>query len=528
MPSAAFLIYSGVMPLIKTFISIICGYVLARMGLFPPAASRGASQVTMNVSLPALIFANIIPAFTPSNVGAIGPLFLIAFFYEAFGFFAGLVIREICYVPRNFWQGILVLTGMSNWGNLPNAVVISVTQQAPFNPATDEALGVSFVSIFIVAYHITFWMLGAAHSLSWDYRPGVPQGEAAERRLRWYEKPIGSLIARHVLHREEPPSPSLPSEVAHKDEEAWPEKGIRQDVPESSQVSVTELDGQALNEEQVDPDPDVQLARRTSRLSTTTSPLPNARLRTPSLPPSASTSALPPVPPPTRAQSIRSVDAQSLAQRSDTDTLHSASFTHRIIRVFRPLSALLTPVTITLAISLPIALVQPLKALFVDVSDIGGPSWKGPDGRPPLAFIIDTAEFMGNIAVPLALVLLGASFARLQIPRPLSRLPLMAMFLTTITKMLILPVIGVFLVQAMTNAGFIDRGAKAERFVAMFLSGTPTAVNQLIVASLYAPDGNVDTLSVSGPFQPCWRSPILKDTPQAFLLVQCEQQFDSV
>lgn len=83
---------------------------------------------------------------------------------------------------------------------------------------------------------------------------------------------------------------------------------------------------------------------------------------------------------------------------------------------------------------------------------------------------------MGNIAVPLALVLLGASFARLQTPRPLSRLPLMAMFLTTITKMAILPVIGVFLVQAMTNAGLIDKSAKAERFVAMFLSGTPTAV----------------------------------------------------
>ncbi|KAJ8489251.1 hypothetical protein ONZ51_g3042 [Trametes cubensis] len=494
MPSAAFLIYSGVMPLIKTFISIICGYVLARMGLFPPAASRGASQVTMNVSLPGLIFANIVPAFTPSNVSAIGPLFLIAFFYEAFGFAAGLIIREICYVPRNFWQGLLVLTGMSNWGNLPNAVVISVTQQAPFNPATDEALGVSFVSIFIVCYHITFWMLGAAHSLSWDYRPGVPQGEAAERRLPWYEKPIGSLIARYVLHKPVPRSSGAVTGRAQADEEAWPEKGEGKESAEASEACVTELDAQVLNEDSADPDPDVQLARRTSRLSTATSAMPNSRLRTSSQ--AASTSALPPVPPPTRAPSVHSeADAQSLAQRSETGTLHNFSFKHKVIRVFRPLSALFTPVTITLAVSLPIALIQPLKALFVDVSDIGGPSWKGPDGRPPLAFIIDTAEFMGNIAVPLALVLLGASFARLNMPRPLSRLPIMAMFLTTITKMLILPVVGVFLVQAMTNAGLIDRGAKAERFVAMFLSGTPTAVNQLIVSSLYAPDGDVDTLS---------------------------------
>lgn len=140
MPSAGYLIYSGIMPLIKTcapsplsassrstyssffftsrYIPIIAGYVLAKMGLFPKAASHGASQVTMNMALPALIFANVIPAFTPQNVGALGPLFLIAFTYQAIGFFFGLLVRELCYVPRNFWQGIIIMTGMSNWGNL--------------------------------------------------------------------------------------------------------------------------------------------------------------------------------------------------------------------------------------------------------------------------------------------------------------------------------------------------------------------------------------------------------------------------
>lgn len=94
------------------------GYILAKRGLFSAEASRGASQVTMNVSLPALIFANIVPAFTPSNVSALGPLFLTAFSYQAIGFAFGLIIREVFYVPRNFWQGIVILTGMSNWGNL--------------------------------------------------------------------------------------------------------------------------------------------------------------------------------------------------------------------------------------------------------------------------------------------------------------------------------------------------------------------------------------------------------------------------
>ena len=78
----------------------------------------------MNVSLPPLIFANVVPAFGPSNIAALGPLFLTAFTYQAIGFVFGLIIREICYVPRNFWQGIIVMTGMSNWGNLRASFVL--------------------------------------------------------------------------------------------------------------------------------------------------------------------------------------------------------------------------------------------------------------------------------------------------------------------------------------------------------------------------------------------------------------------
>ncbi len=135
MVSAGVLIYSGFMPLIKTyalslldcnvlltfvssFAALICGYVLVKMDMFPPAASRGLSIISMNIALPALIFANIVPSFTPQNISALGPVILIASIYMFSGFIMGIIIREVCYVPRNFWQGIVIMTGMSNWGNL--------------------------------------------------------------------------------------------------------------------------------------------------------------------------------------------------------------------------------------------------------------------------------------------------------------------------------------------------------------------------------------------------------------------------
>ncbi|KAI0651194.1 auxin efflux carrier [Trametes meyenii] len=501
--SAGLLIYSGFMPLIKTFAALICGYVLARMDMFPPAASRGASIISMNVALPALIFANIVPSFTPSNISALGPIILMASIYMISGFLMGIVIREVCYVPRNFWQGIVIMTGMSNWGNLPNAVVMSVTQRSPFNPATDPALGVSYVSIFSVCYHITFWVLGAAHSLSWDYLSDVPQGEEAERHVSWKEKPIGRLIARYILRLPITPPPPLTIDYVRKDEESYSEKETKVESVETPEAPAEERPKVIVSEEPIS-DSDIQLARRTSRLSAVStfrsrrlsdsalsssirvtvpqSPLrvtiPASSLRAPA--PSTPLRAGPPQNSPLRVVSVPSPIQPTLSDSSTVvvkgaDPVQSKA-RHWLSVVFSPLSALLTPVTLAIAVALPIALIQPLKALFVDVSDQGGPNWHGPDGRPPLVFVMDTAQFIDTIAVPLALILLGASFARIKVPRPLARLPIMAMLLVTMAKMVLLPVMGVFIVQAMVRNGFIPASAKAEKFVAMLLSGTPAAV----------------------------------------------------
>ncbi|KAH8096604.1 auxin efflux carrier [Cristinia sonorae] len=454
MPSAGFLIYSGVMPLIKMFMAILCGFVMARRGLFPKAAARGASEIAMNISLPALMFANIVPAFTPQNISALGPLFLLAFVYQFIGFFFGMLIREICYVPRNFWQGIVIVTGMSNWGNLPNAVVLTVTQQPPFDPLTDPALGVSYVAIFIVSYNLVFWVFGAARSLSWDYLPGVPQGQDAElRNLTWKEKPLGSLVSRYIIRKPSKTIIGLALTSIGKSE-----------ATENNEKSPSSLVEHPAASSRT---PSIHGSVTSRHASITTIPVPS-----------------PPAAP------VLEQDPATSVHRGQILSVPPV-----ISRALQPVLAAMHPVTIALLVSLPIALLNPLKALFVDIADIGGPTYRGPDGRPPLAFIIDTAELLGNIAVPLALILLGASFARLQIPRPISRLPLPAMISVAVAKMVVLPVIGVIIVQGMVRSGMIPHEARVEKFVGMLLSGTPAAVNQLIVASLYAPDGNVDMYS---------------------------------
>lgn len=136
-------------------------------------------------------------------------------------------------------------------------------------------------------------------------------------------------------------------------------------------------------------------------------------------------------------------------------------------RVLEFFKALLTPSSITILVSFPIALIPKLKALFIEVPGTYMPP--APDGQPPLAFLLDATTFVGAASVPLGLVCLGSSLARLNMPRKgeWKNLPMGAIVWLSIAKMVIMPVLGVLMCQGLTQAGVISKDDKVLRFVCM-------------------------------------------------------------
>jgi hypothetical protein len=198
-------------------------------------------------------------------------------------------------------------------------------------------VGISFVSIFILIYHIFFFVCGLAHSLSWDFAPGVPQGEAANTRVSWREKPIGGFVWRNLLKitNRESGDPGLGSADSQ--------------TRSPAQIELASHSSGARDEEA-----SIEVVRRTPYSSTH-----SHRDHRSGTIPSPPALTLPGVP-------------------------------SRSRRVLTAIAVVVTPISSIVAISLLIALVDPLKALFVSFE--GGPSWRGPDGKPPLAFIIDTGS----------------------------------------------------------------------------------------------------------------------------------------
>lgn len=251
---------------------------------------------------------------------------------------------------------------------LATAVVMSITQSSPFDPKTDtnrefvrslslrsrcltterNKVGISFVSIFILIYHIFFWVCGIAHSLSWDYAPGVPQGEAANARVSWREKPICGFIWRHL------------PKTTNREGDGQDTESADARTHIHAQVELASCHSSRVQDEEGS----IEIVQRTPP------PSPRSYLRSP-------------------VQSHHESVSQTTPPIS---TITRPRIPSRSRRVLAAIMVIVTPISAIVAISLLIALVDPLKALFVSFE--GSHSWRGPDGKPPLAFVIDTGTFV--------------------------------------------------------------------------------------------------------------------------------------
>ncbi|KAG6889491.1 hypothetical protein C0995_000656 [Termitomyces sp. Mi166 len=168
-----------------------------------------------------------------------------------------------------------------------------------------------------------------------------------------------------------------------------------------------------------------------------------------------------------------SVESSSNMSSSSTQLAASTVF-RRNLRFLRSFAlTLLTPASITILLSFPIALIPPLKGLFTPLPASNSTSTfanphihPAPDGLPPLSIVLDTATFIGAASIPLGLICLGSALARLKIPRnQWSTLPTGSITSLAIGKMVITPILGVGIVEGLVKGGIISADDKLLQFL---------------------------------------------------------------
>ncbi|KAG1741692.1 auxin efflux carrier [Suillus lakei] len=450
------LLWVAARPLLRLFICVACGYGITRAGYFPAIATRGAVQVVLNITLPGLMFSRASSALNAENDTAFGPLIVIAITYMAMGFTLSLVIKQFFWVPYRFRYGLVIAGGWASSCDITTSVITDIMASLPFDGVHDQDLAVAYTGAFCVIFYMSLFTYGR-NLIQRDFiGPDIDDGEVQRLcRAKRRELLMGLL----------PWTKGVSSSNA----------GGKYDL-EASNLEASKMDAcsDLMSSQDLPPQPSsLEYSQTVSTPASST--VVHDKLSGPYDETQSSIDAEPPIiPTPTGNPSAN----------QPRPAMRYAIF----------LSSLLSPVLLSMVVSLIVSRISALKALFIpNVSGTNIPP--APDGQPPLAFIMDTAAFLGAANSPIGLIILGSALARMNIPRGRwTSLPLGAIGALAVCKQLIMPVSGILICEGFTRIGFIDAEDKVLRFVCIFVSCLPIASTQVILTQACSDTSTTDHL----------------------------------
>jgi auxin efflux carrier family protein len=367
--------------------------------------------------------------------------------------------------------------------HLAAAVALGITASAPFNGVDDQNLAIAYISMFILVFFvrsfysqapqeyymmltyvlkITLFPLGGFLIVAKDFEgPDVPSEVLRERMYLRRRRMVTNavLLLRRLLRLSQHPNAR--------------EKGIVEKGGDIEKKDIVSSNGSASEDEGLDQDTFTGITITAAPTIVVSS---SKTARDKNLDQNTITGTTI-IPTPTIGLNNNGRDnfthtATSLIiELPQQPTDHHSSHRHHhdlLSRSRHFLRQLLKPCTVVIILSFVISLVDPLKALFIPPSSNFQPHFRptAPDGQPPLAFIFDTATFIGGACIPLGLICLGSALACLSL-RSGEPFPKCAIASLALGKMVVIPIIGVAITRGFAHVGFVHSDDKVLQFVCM-------------------------------------------------------------
>ncbi|QHS75814.1 uncharacterized protein SPAR_N02160 [Saccharomyces paradoxus] len=162
-------IWASVKPIIKIYLIIGVGFLMAKMGILPVEATRIISDIVLTVLLPCLSFNKIVANIEDEDIKSVGIICLSALLIFGTGLFFAYVVRLLLPVPKQWYGGILAGGMFSNISDLPIAYLQSMDQGLIFSEEEGNK-GVANVIIFLTMFLICIFNLGGFRLIESDFK----------------------------------------------------------------------------------------------------------------------------------------------------------------------------------------------------------------------------------------------------------------------------------------------------------------------------------------------------------------------
>lgn len=532
--SLGMIIYASVKPIFKIYFIIGMGFYLAKRNILTVTTCRDISDMVVTAIMPCLIFNNVVTYLKSSDIKNIGIIFFEGTLLFLVGLSLAYAVSLITKSPKRWLGGLLSVGLFPNISDLPIAYLQTLSKGGAVFTASDGDKGVAYVCIFLASQVFYQFSLGLFRLVEWDFRDELKlSSDDEEKCAGGYSSSLG-----HSQPVESGPDPenalaNTVNDSSSINSEDYTREGItnnKQNAPlpnENSQhdefLKQRELEMARINSNprsslssgySEEPMGSVQsrTKRRSNSLSTnsnyyslnpTTSRAVDLRMQksqdiTDVINEYSEFDRL-------RRNEVRrvvsavseigveSIESHDVMGTAEDSQLQKVSLGRRIFRQFLgTIKNFAAPNSVSLIVSIAIAMAPPLKALFVASKLVHIPT--APDKLPPLSFIIDITSYVGNASVPLGLLLLGATISRLKIKAMPEGFWKTALAVTAV-RLIILPVFGVGLTTGIHKAGWFGDD-KLVRFVSVLEYGLPSATSLVYFTAFYTDPHSDDHLQM--------------------------------
>ncbi|KAJ3128404.1 Protein M3 [Physocladia obscura] len=145
------------------------------------------------------------------------------------------------------------------------------------------------------------------------------------------------------------------------------------------------------------------------------------------------------------------------------------------------------PNTVATLLGLLITLIPVLRNLFYSDSTATETATS-----QPLAFIFKAIQLVGNAGVPLGLLNVGSALGQLQFKK---FAPIRVITGVAVCRLIIMPILGIVIVQVLVSHGIIDANDKMMQFVMMMEAAIPTASTAVYLTQFWHPRGEADAMA---------------------------------
>lgn len=397
------------------------GLYLARRGVLDASTRRKLSQITMHLTLPAYLFAQVAASVTAETIPVLWPLPVAAVLYVALGALAGKAVAAALRAPKHLAQVVVCACALGNSNNLPvvlsqavvhmGADLLQVPGKPPRSEAELEGAAAAYVGAYLSVFSFLLWSIGPV-LLMQDGSDTVPR----QRRGGALEKEEAQLMrgehdgdwrasASFTRKESDLELVSLVGQGAASDEE----------MPRGGRVSGTGDDSESQGAE----------------------------------------------------GGGQAVEAASSQAPSSQVAPHGGPSAGRLGEVMRFLRRAITPPVVATLAGVVVG-TTPLHAVLVA------------DGAP-LRVVYAALRTLGQAAIPISVVLLGANLS--SGPDYAAIRPSLAVGIA-LTRMLLLPACALAVLSTVTRLGDIIPTDPMFRLVLLLEAACPTANNVVMIASM--------------------------------------------